>query len=117
VIQMPTKAKYGTKKALLDYYVYAPLGAGQLMVQKTKELAGKAAGAAITRRRAVAKAYAGLAGRGEKLVSSVRRSAYTRRAADQIKTARTQVKGAATGVRKAAGSTATATKAAAKKAS
>jgi hypothetical protein len=117
---MPTaKSRYknGTKKALLDYYVYAPLGAGQLVVEKTKELTGKAAGAAKGQRRAFAKAYASLANRGEKLVSSVRRSAYTRRAADQIKTARTQVKGAATSIRKAADSTATATKAAAKKAS
>ncbi|HEY3211084.1 MAG TPA: hypothetical protein VGL18_15100 [Actinomycetota bacterium] len=115
---MPTaKTKYGTKKALLDYYVYAPLGAGQLVVEKTKKLAGKAAGAAKSQRRTFVKAYAGLAGRGEKLVSSVRRSAYTRRATDQIKSARTQVKGASTTVRKAAGSTATATKAAAKKAS
>jgi len=118
VIQMPTvKTKDGTKKALLDYYVYAPLGAGQLVVEKAKKLAGKAAEAATTQRRAFAKAYVGLAGRGKKLVSSVRRSAYTRQAADQIKSARTQVKGAATSVRKAADSTATATKAAAKKVS
>jgi len=118
VIQMPTpKSKFGTKKALLDYYVYAPLGAGQLVVEKTKKLAAKAAGAATTQRRAVAKAYVGLAGRGEKFASSVRRSASSKRAAEQIKSTRTQVKGAATSVRKAAGSTATATKAAAKKAS
>jgi hypothetical protein len=115
---MPTaKSKDGTKKALLDYYVYAPLGAGQLVVEKTKELAGKAAEAATTRRRAFTKAYAGLAGRGQKLVSSVRRSAYTRRAAGQMKSARTQVKGAATSIRKAARSTTTGTTAAAKKVS
>jgi hypothetical protein len=115
---MPTaKSKYGTKKALLDYYVYAPLGASQLVIEKTKELAGKAAHTAKGQRKAFTKAYSGLATRGEKLVTSVRKSAYTRRAADQIKSARTQVKGAATSVRKAANSSATATKAAAKKAS
>jgi len=115
---MPTaKTKYNTKKALLDYYVYAPLGAGQLMVEKTKGLAGKATGAAKSQRKSFVKTYAKLADRGEKLVTSVRKSAYTRRAAGQIKTARTQIKGAATGVRKAADSTATATKAAAKKVS
>jgi hypothetical protein len=113
---MPTtKTKYGTKKALLDYYVYAPLGAGQLLVEKTRELAGKAADTANGQRKSIVKSYSKLAQRGEKLVSSVRKSAYTRRAADQIKTARTQVKGAATSVRKAAGSTAQASKAAAKK--
>jgi hypothetical protein len=109
--------KYGTKKALLDYYVYAPLGAGQLVVEKTREFAGKAAHTAKGQRKVILKSYSKLAQRGEKLVSSVRKSAYTRRAADQIKTARTQVKGATTSVRKAASSTATATKAAAKKVS
>jgi hypothetical protein len=115
---MPTaKTKYGSKKALLDYYVYAPLGAGQLVVEKSKELADMAAKSAKVQRRSVAKLYTELAQRGEKLVSSVRRSVYTKRASNQIKTARVQVKGAATSVRKAAGSTATATKAAAKKVS
>jgi hypothetical protein len=115
---MPTtKSTYGTKKALLDYYVYAPLGAGQLAVEKTREFAGKAAGAAKGQRKVFLKTYAKLAERGEKLVKSVRKSAYTKRAVDQIKTARGQVKGAATSVRKAAGSTATASKAAAKKVS
>jgi hypothetical protein len=115
---MPTtKSKYGTKKALLDYYVYAPLGAGQLVIEKTKELADKAAHTATGQRKTFTKAYYGLAERGEKLVTSVRKSVYTRRATDQIKSARTQVKGAATSVRKAANSTTTATKAAAKKVS
>ncbi len=115
---MPTtKTRYGTKKALLDYYVYAPIGAGQLAVEKTRQFAGKAAYAAKGQRKTFVKSYASLADRGEKLVKSVRKSAYTRRAADQIKTARSQVKGAATSVRKAAGSTATAGKAAAKKVS
>jgi hypothetical protein len=115
---MPTtKTKYGTKKALLDYYVFAPLGAGQLVIEKSKELAGKAAHTAEGQRKAFTKAYYGLAERGEKLVRSVRKSAYTRQATDQIKSARTQVKGAATSVGKAANSTATATKAAAKKVS
>ena len=115
---MPTtKTKYGSRKALLDYYVYAPLGAGQLVVEKSKELADMAAETAKVQRRSAAKLYTELAQRGEKLVSSVRRSVYTKRASNQIKTARVQVKGAATSVRKAAGSTATATKAAAKKVS
>jgi len=116
VIQMPTtKTKYGTKKALLDYSVYAPLGAGQLLVEKTRELAIKAADTAKGQRKGIAKSYSNLAQRGEKLVSSVRKSAYTRRAVDQMKTARTQVKGATTSVRKAAGGTAQASKAAARK--
>jgi hypothetical protein len=115
---MPTtKTRYGTRKALLDYYVYAPIGAGQLAVAKTREFAGRAADAAKGQRQAFVTSYAQLADRGEKLVQSIRKSAYTRRAAGQIKTARGQVKGAATSIRKAAGSTATAGKAAAKKVS
>jgi hypothetical protein len=113
---MPTaKTKYGTRKALMDYYVYAPLGAGQLAVEKTREFAGKAAHAAESQRKVFFKTYEKLAQRGEKLVKSVQKSVYTRRAAAQIRTARSQAKGATTSIRKAAGSTATAGKAAAKK--
>jgi hypothetical protein len=47
-------------------------------------------------------AYTDLADRGQKLVTSVLKSASTKAAVEQVKTARSQVKGAATSVRKAA---------------
>ena len=93
----------------------APADVAKELSGKASELSGKAVSLAQDQRKAVLDAYGDLASRGEKLVSSVRRSAYTKRAVAQSKTARTQVKAAATSIRKAAGSTATATKAAAKK--
>jgi|SRR5207247_5883613 len=110
-----TKSRTGPRKSLSDYALYAPLGAGQLVVEKTREASKKAWTIAQTRRKNVLKAYEDLAKRGEKLVTSVRRSGYTRRALDQAKTARSQVKAAATSVRKTAGATKEATRAAAKK--
>jgi hypothetical protein len=119
---MPTSTKdahskrgSSTKKALTDYYVYAPLGAGELVIEKSRELSKKAWIRAQKERKQLLKAYRGLARRGEKLVTSVRTSSYTRRAVGQAKTARSQVKSAATSIRKTGDATATAAKAAAKK--
>jgi hypothetical protein len=112
---MATKQSYDTRKALLDYYVYAPLGAGSLLIEKGKELGTRAVGLAKHRREVAFEAYREMAQRGEKLATSIRRSAYTKRALDQVKTARSQVKAASTSVRKAAGTSATATKQAARK--
>jgi len=100
---------------LSDYALYVPIGAGQLVVEKTREASRKAWTMAQKRRKGVLKTYEDLAKRGEKLVTSVRRSAYTRRAIDQAKSARSQMKVAATGVRKTAGATGQAAKSAAKK--
>jgi len=107
-----TKIASDPKRAL-----YIPLGAGQLAADKAKELSGKVVDLAKSQRGAVVRFYDGLATRGEKLVESLRRSTYTRRAIDQTKVARTQVKAATTSVRKAAASTAKATAQAAKKVS
>ena len=113
-----TKSGYDVKKALTDYYVYVPLGATQVFIEKAKELPGKARSMSFgTWRDNVAERYQDLAQRGHKLADSVRRSAYTQRAVEQTKVARSQVKAAATSVRKAAGTTTEATKAAAKKVS
>ena len=109
------KSGSSTKKALADYYVYAPLGAGELVIEKSRELSKKAWTRAMRDRKQLLKGYRGLARRGEKLVASVRTSAYTRRAVGQAKTARSQVKSAVTSVRKTGDATATATKAAVKK--
>ena len=50
---MPTtKTKTQTqqaKKSALDYYVYVPLGAGQLLLEKTKQFSGLATTFAKTR--------------------------------------------------------------------
>jgi hypothetical protein len=112
-----TTAKRGpsTKRTLTDYYVYAPIGAGEVLVEKTRELSRKTWTEAQQRRQKLLRTYADLAKRGEKLVTSLRKSAYTRRAVDQAKTARSQVKSAVTSIKKTADATATATKAAAKK--
>src|SRR2546428_3115272 len=114
---MPTTTKSGssTKKALTDYYVYAPLGAGELLIQKTRELSKKAWTGGRKQRKQLLTNYRDLAKRGERLVRSVQKSVYTRRATEQAKTARSQVKSAVTSIRKTADATATATKAAAKK--
>ena len=103
------------RKALLDYSVYAPLGATKVAFEKGKELSGKTLELAKASRESILKGYRELAQSGEKLAKSVRNSAYTKRAVSQTKTARAQVKAASTGVRKAAGSTAEATRAAARK--
>lgn len=109
------QAKSRPERSLADYSVYVPLGAGQLAVQKAKELSGKALSLAQDRRKDLANAYKDLADRGERLAASIRRSAYTRRATEQTKVARGRVKAAATSVRKAVGATTEATKAAAAK--
>src|SRR5438105_9075561 len=104
-----TTKRYDARKAFTDYYVYAPLGAGQLVIEKSRELTSKAAEFAQAQQQTLVKSYQDLAKRGEKLASSIRRSAYTQRAVDQTKAARSQVKAATTSVRKAVNTTATAT--------
>lgn len=115
---MPTTKKSGdtTKKALTDYYVYAPIGAGDVLVEKSRELSQKAWKQALTQRKQLMKTYQDLAKRGERLVKSARKSAYTRQAVSQAKAARIQVKSAVTSIGKTADAVATPTKAAAKKA-
>jgi hypothetical protein len=115
VQEMANTRTYDTRKAILDYSVYVPLGATKVAFEKGKELSGKAFELAQARRVALAKSYRDLAVRGEKLAGSIRGSAYTKRAVEQTKTARSQVKAAATSVRKAANTTAEATRAAARK--
>ena len=107
--------KSDAKKQLSDYYLYVPLGAGQLLVEKTKTVSAKAFKLAKGSRKSAVRTYEDLAKRGENLAKSIRTSSSTRRAFEQTKTARSRVRAAATSVRKAAGETAGATKAAAKK--
>ena len=110
-----TTKRYDARKALADYYVYAPLGAGQLLLEKGRELSGKAVELTQGQWQDWTKTYQDLARRGEKLVASIRRSPYTRRAIDQTKVARSQVKAASTSVRKAADTAAETARQAAKR--
>lgn len=111
---MSNDPKSGARTAL-----YASLGAGHLLLEKTKEASGKAAAWA---RRPVpehldsaSKRVEDLAGRGEKIVKTVSGSSYTRAAVDQTKNARRQVKAAETSVKKAANSAAEAARHATKR--
>jgi len=107
--------KSQVKKSALDYSVYVPLGAGQLLIEKTKQFSGAAAKIAKGRRKDISKSYVSLAKRGEKLASSIQRSVYTKRAVEQTDKARQQVKTTVRSIRRAAGATAEATQAAARK--
>jgi hypothetical protein len=110
-----TKTKTQTKKSALDYYVYVPLGVGQLLIEKTKQFPVVATTFAKGRSKDIAKGYVSLAKRGEKLASSIQRSVYTKRAIEQTDKARHQVKTTVRSIRQAAGATAEATQAAARK--
>ena len=88
-------AKLDVKTAITNYAVYLPLGAGQLAIEKGRELSGKAVTTAQQRRAEMAKVYLDLAKRGEQLVKSIRISPYTQRAVEHPKIARGQVKAAA----------------------
>jgi hypothetical protein len=109
------RSAYDARKAVRDYYVYVPLGAAQLVFEKGKELSKTVIDRAKDRRQSVVKGYDGLATRGEKLAKSIRRSTYTKRAIEQTDRARQQVKATARSIQRAAGATAEATTAAARK--
>jgi hypothetical protein len=110
-----TKTKSQAKKSAIDYYVYVPLGAGQLLIEKTRQLSGAAVTFAKSRTKDLNKSYVSLAKRGEKLASSIRRSVYTKRAIEQTDKARHQVKSTVRTIRRAADATAEASQAAARK--
>ena len=110
-----TTTKSQAKKSALDYYVYVPLGAGQLLIEKGQQFSSSAVKIAKGRRKDVIKGYESLAKRGEKLASSIQRSVYTKRALEQTDKARKQVKTTVRSIRRAATATAEATQAAARK--
>jgi hypothetical protein len=107
--------KSQAKKSALDYYVYVPLGAGQLLIEKSMQLSSAAVKIAKSRRKDITKGYDSLARRGEKLASSILRSVHTKRAMEQTDKARQQVKTTVRSIQRAAGATAEATQAAARK--
>ncbi len=88
--------------------MYASIGAGQVALEKARELSGRVAESALSARthreefrKSAFKAYGDLVHRGETLVGEIREAGYTKAAVSQTKTARRQVKAAATSVRKA----------------
>jgi hypothetical protein len=93
---MATKQETKTPESAPKMALYASLGAGQLAVEKAKALSGKvvemAQRPADERMKNAVKVYEGLATRGEKLVSGLRKSGYPQAVADQAHTATRQVK-------------------------
>ena len=82
---------------------YAVLGTGDLAVEKTVELAGRAKDIRNLGGDDVSQAYTELAKRGERVIRKVSRSKPAKRAAEGTKQASRQLKGAVTSVRKALG--------------
>ena len=75
---MPTK-KNDLRKAVADYTIHVPLGAGQLLLEKGKELTVKVGSLSQGPRTRVRRTYADLAKRGEKVAQDLRHSALGRR--------------------------------------
>jgi hypothetical protein len=72
-----TKRGSSTKRGLTaaDSFLYAPLGAGDLLVEKSRELSRKAWARASDQRARLLKSYRQMAQRGEKLVTGLRATA------------------------------------------
>lgn len=109
-----------TVQTRAEYALNVALGAGDLAVEKAKELAGTvkefdARTFWSTRQERVLETYNDLATRGQKLRRSIKGSAPVKRASDQTQVARRQVKSATTSLRKAVDANVQATKSAAKK--
>ncbi len=123
------RTKATTSSAQLDprTLAFAYLGVGELAVTAVREASGRVIelvrnprGVQDLRGRVtvdVTKFVGDLASRGERLFGSIRSSAYTRRAMDQSKIARSQVKAATTSVRKAVDTATVAAREAVKKVS
>lgn len=91
-------------KAYADAYVrylYALVGGGEFLVERSRELAGKASSLADARRKDAVKLYDDLAVRGQRLVGKLGKSQPAKRVSGNAKQAQRQIKGAVTSVRKA----------------
>ena len=97
--------------------LYAALGSGSFVVDRTKRFGERVTGYASDYRKWAERNYRDLVKRGEKITTSIKRSAAVKRAQEQTKTAQSQVKGAVTSVRKALGANVEAAQTAAKKVS
>jgi hypothetical protein len=128
-VKVDVRTKGSRRMAQIDprTLAFASVGAGELAFSTVREVSGKVISIVRNPRELqdvtgklsidMTKVVGDLASRGEKLVGSVQRSPYTKRAMDQTKVARSQVKAARTSVRKAVDTTTTAAREAAKKVS
>jgi hypothetical protein len=112
---MPTTTSNVDAQKLVRESYLATLGAGQLVIEKGRQVSGDVVAYAHGARKSLDGTFKGLVKRGEKLEKSIRSSAPTKRALEQSKVARSQVKAATTSVRKAMSTSAQASKAAAGK--
>jgi hypothetical protein len=80
-----TKRTSSSKRTMTaaDYYLYAPLGAGDLLLEKGRELSRRAWARALQQRARLLASSRQLASRGEKLVASARATAI--RAAKKVR--------------------------------
>ena len=112
---MPTTTSNSDAQKLIRESYLATLGAGQLVIENSRQVSGDVVAYAQGARKSLDGTFQGLVNRGEKLQRSIRTSAPTKRAVERSKVARSQVKAATTSVRKAVTSSAQASKAAAGK--
>ncbi len=95
--------------------LFAVVGAGDLAVENIKELPTQVVAISATLPGKAFELYGDLVQRGQKLVSTIRRSSATQQAEAQIKVAKAQAKAATTSATKAAKATAKAVDTAASK--
>lgn len=110
----PASSTRASKGGYVRPLVYAPIGAGQLVMEKAREVPDVVGQMASDPRGRMIRMYRDLADRGERVVFGVRRSAATRRAVGQAGSARSRVKAAVTSVGRAVEATAAATRNAAR---
>jgi len=97
---MPAKKTNDLRKAVADYTIHVPLGAGQLLIEKGMELTVKVGSFAQDPRTRVRRTYADLAKRGEKVAKDLRHSRIGRRAIGQTKAATDTVRAAVSGTKR-----------------
>ena len=99
---MPAKKSStdSVRKALTDSAIHVPLGAGQLLIEKGKELTVKVGTFAQDPRARVRRTYADLAKRGEKVARELRHSPLGRRTLGQTRAATDTVRRAVGGTPK-----------------
>jgi len=97
--------------------LYAALGTGSFVADRTKRFGDRVQSYASDYRKWVSNNYRDLVKRGQRITTSIKRSAAVNRAQEQTKQAQTRVKGAVTSVRKALGANVEAVQTAAKKVS
>ena len=89
---MPTTKTRTYAAALADYSLFAPIGAGQLLLEKARELSTTVGQAAMAKRADVLGAYRDLATRGRSFVGGLRKAPAARRVEARIDAARIQLR-------------------------